>query len=124
MAVQTISQLASISKESAMTDKEEHYPPSPSHKYDDFLLEYTLLGIFFATVTAVLTTILFFWPLSLFFVLWVWPLSTLATLLCGGIVLFKSRKRFTMRGPVLLAILSMGISLLSLPLFFYMMSSI
>ena len=103
-------------------DKAENQPPcrDPIYRvrYTDYgLLEYAFLSICCAVVTALLTLTLFVWPFSLFFVLWIWPLSEMLTFTFGCLVLIKAHTRPDMKkGPVRLAMLSLLIGLLCAPL--------
>ena len=75
--------------------------------------EYTFLSTFFAGVTILLTFLLVLWPFSLFFVLWILPLSVLLTLTFGGIVLGSAIKTHVMKGFVRLVILSLVLAFLA-----------
>jgi hypothetical protein len=81
---------------------------------DDSTVELGFLSIFFAVLTTLLALIFFVWHVMIFFVLWILPLSALSTFIFGCTILFKARKRFAMRGSVLVAFLSLAIGLLSL----------
>ncbi len=76
-------------------------------------VEFEFLSCFFAVLTLLLTLVFFLWHMMIFFVLWILPLSALATFIFACIVLFKVRKRFGMRRPVLVAFLALAMSLLS-----------
>ena len=94
-----------------MQDQEDIQISSPLKSADDTIIEFGFFSAFFAVVTVLLSLTLFFWHIMMFLVLWIVPISTLATLIFAGIVLVKARKRLEMRRSVLLAILSLAIGL-------------
>ncbi len=90
----------------------------PLSSGNDSIVEFGFLSAFFAVLTMLLVLVFFVWHVMIFFVLWILPLSTLSTFIFGCIILFKVRKRFTMRRSVIVALLSLAIGLLSLIGFF------
>lgn len=90
----------------------------PLSSGNDSSVEFGFLSAFFAVLTLLLVLVFFVWHVMIFFVLWILPLSALSTFIFGGIILFKVRKRFTMRRSVIVALLSLAIGLLSLIGFF------
>jgi len=95
-----------------MHNQEEAQMSSPYSSADDVIVQFGLLSAFFAIVTLLLTLIFSLWHIMMFFVVWIVPISTVSTLIFGGIVLVKARKRFGMRRHVLFAMVSLAIGLL------------
>ena len=95
-----------------MHNQEEAQMSSPYSSADDVIVQFGFLSAFFAIVTFLLTLIFSLWHIMMFFVLWIVPISTVSTLIFGGLVLVKAKNRCGMRRHVLFALVSLAIGLL------------